>query len=74
MTLSFNLALDMGSVALEEIPGIVKHVSSVGGLNTFGIEFDQSAKLMNKPKIQEELARIEQLLQKHEEIVNRINR
>lgn len=72
ITLSFNLDVDMGSVAIDEVVGIVKHIDSRAGLNSYGIEFDQSAKPNKKTNLKESLERIEDLLNKHNDIVNRL--
>jgi hypothetical protein len=73
LVINFRLALDMGEIVLEDLPGIVRHKVDKAGMYSYGIEFDNSAKIMSKDETKQQLDRIESILRKHAEIIDRIN-
>ncbi|MCP5209143.1 MAG: PilZ domain-containing protein [Hahellaceae bacterium] len=72
IVISFRLALDMGEIVLDDLPGIIRHKVDKAGMYSYGVEFDASAKITNKEETRQQLDRIEAILRKHAEIVDRI--
>lgn len=70
---ALELVMDMGSIQIEKLAGVVRYVRPIGSQFRYGIEFDfQGPRFMRSPEIEAQLARIETLLQRSLNVQDRI--
>jgi len=70
---ALELVMDMGSIQIEKLAGVVRYARSAGSQFRYGIEFDfQGPRFMRSPDIETQLARIETLLQRSLNVQHRI--
>ncbi|GAA3960707.1 PilZ domain-containing protein [Allohahella marinimesophila] len=70
--LSIELVMEMGSVTIPKLSGIVRHVKTVGRQYRYGIEFDSSQKGQGSESLQAQLLRIEELVDRAQSVAKRI--
>src|SRR5690606_37805754 len=70
---ALELVMDMGSIQIEKLAGVVRYVLPIGSQFRYGIEFDfQGPRFMRSPENEAQLARIETLLQRSLNVQDRI--
>lgn len=74
INISLRLDLEVGEIVIEDLIGVIRYKSPKMGLNSFGLEFDSDSKIFKKQETQEHLERIEQILAKHAELVEKLQR
>ncbi len=74
INISLKLDLEVGEIVIEDLIAVIRHKSAKNGLNTYGLEFDTDTKTFKKPETQSHLEKIEQILAKHAELVEKLNR
>lgn len=73
VTLALELVMDMGTIRVEKLAGIVRYSAPRGSQCRYGIEFDfEGPRFMRSPEIEGQLARIEALLERSHQVSDRI--
>ncbi|MFD2230466.1 PilZ domain-containing protein [Alkalimarinus sediminis] len=72
VNLSISLEMEVGSVEIESISGIVRYREKHHSRFNYGIEFDYASKSVSKGGIKSDLEHIEQVLTKHEQMKDRL--
>lgn len=67
--LSLRLETEVGEITADRVGAAVRHVADEGGASFVGIEFDQDLKASTK----ESLERIEGILNRHQQLSQRIS-
>lgn len=70
--LSLELVMEMGSVSIPKLSGMIRHVKTVGRQYRYGIEFDSSQKGQGSESLQAQLLRIEELVDRAQSVAKRI--
>ena len=70
---SLELVMDMGSIQIEKLAGVVRYARQVGSKYRYGIEFDfEGPRFMRTPAIEAQLTRIEGILERNQHVTDRI--
>lgn len=73
VVVALELVMDMGSIKIEKLAGVVRYARPLGSVFRYGIEFDfQGPRFMRAPEIEAQLVRIETLLQRSLNVQDRI--
>ena len=73
VVVGLELVMDMGSIQIEKLAGVVRYAKQVGMLYRYGIEFDfESARFMRSTEVESQLARIESILERSQHVADRI--
>src|SRR5690606_32872512 len=70
---ALELVMDMESIQIEKLAGVVRHLRPIGSQFRHGLDYDfQAPTFMRSPEIEAHLARIEALLQRSLHVQDRI--
>jgi hypothetical protein len=73
VVVGLELRMDMGTIQLEKLAGIVRYVRPIGHTYRYGIEFDfEGPRYMRATDISTQLERIENLLERSQQVAGRI--
>ncbi len=71
--LSILLEMEIGSVQLDIVPGIVRYREKHHSRFNYGVEFDYSSKHLGKESVCADLAHIEKVINKHGQMKERLD-
>ena len=70
--LNLSLEMEAGATKLESVPAIVRHKVKHHSRFNYGIEFDETSRTYVKNNLEEELERIELVLERHAKLQERL--
>lgn len=70
--LSISLQMEVGTVELDVVPGVVRYREKHHSRFNYGIEFDYTSRHLAKESVRSDLKHIEQIITKHEQMKARL--